>query len=656
MADKYWVSTGNANWATAANWRTSSGGGTSTTVPTAADNVFFDGNSGTAIVTIAAAATCLSFNVSTWGGTLAGTSTLAISNATSLDGSGTFTYSGTVTFNATTSATGFVGSNSSTDFLARNNVVFNGVGGSWDVYNMPVNTAVKATRTITLTAGSIIIRVGAVIETGTFSSSGTGVRSISADTGGTYIYLFGRSGTVLNFATITNLTHDNTFPITYYTSNSTGTAMTGTRTFTCSSSFTEANAPYLGIGADGGTVTITAGSYGNLLLYDAGTGNFATTLTNTLLTIYTGVTIYGSHWTLTGGANSWSFANTSGYPAASIYNDGTLVWDWPLVFSGGGTYTVYSVIQGSTRSTTFSAGTISIQSSFTVGSFVTSGVSLKYLNADPPGTQATISDAGGTNTVTYLNITDSAATGGATWTATAASNVDGGNNTGWTFPAGNVTVTLTGVSATGTTGNESVTGNGLVTLTGIGRTTAVGTVTVALGAVVTVTKVTGTTSLGTTTVTAGGTVTTTNVTGTTSIGTVTIINAGNISFPVTGVSATSALGTITVTVISSITFTVTSVVGTGSIGTVTPSGGSNVTVIGLSATSSLGTAIASIPITITVAGVQATSSLGTVSVIANALINLSGVVGYGRVGTVNVWANIVPTDVSDWADVNTLQV
>jgi hypothetical protein len=46
----------------------------------------------------------------------------------------------------------------------------------------------------------------------------------------------------------------------------------------------------------------------------------------------------------------------------------------------------------------------------------------------------TISDSAGTNTVTYCNISNSTAEGGAEWNAlTTDGNVDGGGNTGWTF-------------------------------------------------------------------------------------------------------------------------------------------------------------------------------------------------------------------------------
>jgi hypothetical protein len=69
----------------------------------------------------------------------------------------------------------------------------------------------------------------------------------------------------------------------------------------------------------------------------------------------------------------------------------------------------------------------------TVGSFATSGTNQKYLSSTVTGSQATISDASGTNAVNYLTIQDSNATGGAFWDATASTNVNVGNNLGWDF-------------------------------------------------------------------------------------------------------------------------------------------------------------------------------------------------------------------------------
>ena len=82
----------------------------------------------------------------------------------------------------------------------------------------------------------------------------------------------------------------------------------------------------------------------------------------------------------------------------------------------------------------FFSGTTNI-----VGSFVTTGTTMKYLQSSTSGSRATISAASGTFLVTYLSIKDSAATGGATWNATDPTNVDLGNNTGWIFAGAGAT-------------------------------------------------------------------------------------------------------------------------------------------------------------------------------------------------------------------------
>jgi hypothetical protein len=70
----------------------------------------------------------------------------------------------------------------------------------------------------------------------------------------------------------------------------------------------------------------------------------------------------------------------------------------------------------------------------TVGSFVTTGTNMKYLQSSTAGTQATISAASGTISVSYLTIQDSNATGGATWNALNVTNKNLGNNTEWLLP------------------------------------------------------------------------------------------------------------------------------------------------------------------------------------------------------------------------------
>jgi len=56
------------------------------------------------------------------------------------------------------------------------------------------------------------------------------------------------------------------------------------------------------------------------------------------------------------------------------------------------------------------------------------------LNSSSAGSQATLSDSSGTNSVSFVSIKDINATGGATWNAFVTNgNVDDGNNTGWDF-------------------------------------------------------------------------------------------------------------------------------------------------------------------------------------------------------------------------------
>lgn len=54
MANRYWVGGTNTNWITFGNWAATSGGPNTASVPTSSDDVFFDANSGTGTVKIAA--------------------------------------------------------------------------------------------------------------------------------------------------------------------------------------------------------------------------------------------------------------------------------------------------------------------------------------------------------------------------------------------------------------------------------------------------------------------------------------------------------------------------------------------------------------------------------------------------------------------------
>ena len=79
MANRYWVG-GTGNWdnASTAHWSATSGGAGSASIPTSADDVFFDANSGGGICTlITATAVCKSLTCTGFNGTITGT-TVAI--------------------------------------------------------------------------------------------------------------------------------------------------------------------------------------------------------------------------------------------------------------------------------------------------------------------------------------------------------------------------------------------------------------------------------------------------------------------------------------------------------------------------------------------------------------------------------------------------
>ncbi len=160
----------------------------------------------------------------------------------------------------------------------------------------------------------------------------------------------------------------------------------------------------------------------------------AAALPNSTYTIYGSLTLNALN-VFTAGANAWTFAATSG--GKQITTNG-VVLDHPLVFNGiGGTFAFQDALtQGSTHAFTIANGTVKLKNGVTstVGAFTTSGTNQKFLESTLAGSRATLSQASGTVSASYLTIKDISSTGGATWNAfTTSNNVDAGNNLGWDF-------------------------------------------------------------------------------------------------------------------------------------------------------------------------------------------------------------------------------
>lgn len=142
-----------------------------------------------------------------------------------------------------------------------------------------------------------------------------------------------------------------------------------------------------------------------------------------------------ANFTTTAGTGTGAISMTSA--SAKTFDGGGSTYNCNLNQGGAGDLTIegsntFNDITNSVQPATilFTAGTTQ-----TVSDFTLSGTSGNLITIDSTtASQFTLSKASGTVSVSYLDIRDSNATGGATWNAfTSNGNVDGGNNTGWVF-------------------------------------------------------------------------------------------------------------------------------------------------------------------------------------------------------------------------------
>lgn len=305
-----------------------------------------------------------------------------------------------------------------------NPFTFNGVGGTFQLASALTS---GATRTCTLTNGTLDL-ASYTLTTGAFSSSSSNTRVLAFGTG--KIVLTGVNSTVWTTNTATGFTMSGTRTVEL-----TGVGVGGeTRTISAGSiaaggAATNAADFYIKAGADIISFTLVNRAVRTVDF----TGFTGSTLTNIQPNIY-GDLVLSTGMTVTSGTIAWVFAATT---SQTITTNGKTL-DFPITFNGiGGTFACQDALTlGSTQPLTLTNGTLQLKSGTTntVGSFATSGTNQKFLSATTPGSQATLSDASGTNSVSYLTIQDSAATGGAVFQAfTSNFNVDAGNNTGWKF-------------------------------------------------------------------------------------------------------------------------------------------------------------------------------------------------------------------------------
>jgi len=401
-------------------------GSTAITVSTGgiseANSISFNFTGGTYALTFLAFSTYSARNVDFTGyaGTWNATSTGVIYGNLKLSSGMTLTSSASaMTFGATSGTQQITTNTKTLDFP----VTFSGAGGTRQLQDaMTMGTG----RTTTLTSGTLDLQ-SFKLSTGLFDSSNSNTRTIAFGTGS--IDCTG-TGVVWNTITATNLTTTGTQVV-----NVTSVGSTAISIYT-GNGLSEANS--ISFNITGGTYSLDFGGNTTSRARNIDFTGYAGTCTlvssSNSMTMYGNLTLSAGMSLTAGTSTILTFGATSG---TKTITSNTKTMDFPITFNGvGGTWACQDALTlGSTRALTMTNGTLQLKDGVTstVGSFATTGTTLKYLQSTTSGVQATLSDASGTNTVTYLSIQDSNATGGATFIANGPTNVDAGNNTGWIF-------------------------------------------------------------------------------------------------------------------------------------------------------------------------------------------------------------------------------
>jgi hypothetical protein len=192
----------------------------------------------------------------------------------------------------------------------------------------------------------------------------------------------------------------------------------------------------LGSAYTGSSIFVSAGTF-NTANYNVSSITFATSSSNakvinlgsSTVTLSGNINFAGSNLTFNAGTSQINLtANSAALETIGVtfYN---VAWTGAgagtRLIAGSNTFNTFSV-SGTTPTMNITSGTTQTVTTFTVNG--TAGV-LKIIKSTVAGSRATLSKASGTVTSDYVSIKDSAATGGATWNATNAT--DAGNNTGW---------------------------------------------------------------------------------------------------------------------------------------------------------------------------------------------------------------------------------
>ena len=428
MPDRYWVAGGTGNYNSTTNWSATSGGASGASVPTSADNVFFNGSSGAGTATINVASNCANLNLTGFTGTLAFTNTLQVNGTVLNLGTGGYTVTGASELRLSTAMT--ITSNGTT---YAGNVTFSGVVTYTLADNMSVSGTVSFSSAGTQTLNSNSFNIG-----GSLTHSNTGIVT------GTTSFILNGTGTwsgVANSSIRNNLTINTAGTITigsniYYN--------TGTLTYTS------------------GTV-VTTGS--TLNIGAATTLNTNGITWNNITTSFTGAITLSSNLTLTG-----TLSLTSGTLSFTLGGNSLVSTNANLSMSSSATFTMPANQTFKSLTTsgtpTINTNTLTVTENLTINGNPLGTTSIVYAGTGTWSGSGFLGNAFTINTAGTLTITGTVNKSGSTFTYTAGTVNDAGATV--------VVSSATTLNVSGKTWNKLLV-SGVMTLTSNINATTFGT-------------------------------------------------------------------------------------------------------------------------------------------------------------------------------------
>jgi len=420
MATFYWtgaVNGGSGTWDTTStnNWSATSGGAGGAGVPGVSDSVIFDAGSGAATCTLGSNVSALTLNMLSYAGTLDFSS-----SSISLAGTSGTVFSG---------GSGYTAVGSKNILLTGGGASVRTIAGGTPSSGNAINIAVlSGTGSVTFSGrhGAVnFLGFTGTLNTGSFNIYGDLTldpsMTIAATANSIGLFDSGTTRTIITNGTVINRSlYLNAAGSTWLLGDN--LTMGSGRQFLVFNGTLSIDGRILTVGnlmASYSTIReIDFGSGGTLNVLDAGGVAFNASTSTNLTVSGTGTISMNSasDKTFNGGGKNWPILNQGGSGRLSITGANS-----------------FSSIANSVQPTiiTFPSGTVTTVESFNVSG--TSG-NLVVIDSSSPGVKATLSDSSGVNSVSFCDIKDTDATGGAFWRSYVSSgNVDSGNNSGWDF-------------------------------------------------------------------------------------------------------------------------------------------------------------------------------------------------------------------------------